>query len=289
MIYVFWNKLANNGKAAEAKAELENVFSGEELNFIDVREIKNAADSCKELKAEDKIIISGGDGTLSRFVNDIFELHLQNEIYFYTCGTGNDFVNDVRDKCEIKNNLIPMNEFLKSLPVVTVNNEKHYFINGIGYGIDGYCCEEGDKLRAKSDKPINYAAIAIKGMLGKFKPCGGSVTVDGVTTRYKKIWLAPTMNGRYIGGGMKITPDQDRLNTEHLVTNLVFHDSGMLKTLMVFPSIFKGEHVTHKDIIEIKTGHEIKVEFDKPCALQIDGETYLNITNYSVSYKQHEI
>ena len=285
MIYVFWNKLANNGKAAEAKAELENVFSGEELNFIDVREIKNAADSCKELKAEDKIIISGGDGTLSRFVNDIFELHLQNEIYFYTCGTGNDFVNDVRDKCEIKNNLIPMNEFLKSLPVVTVNNEKHYFINGIGYGIDGYCCEEGDKLRAKSDKPINYAAIAIKGMLGKFKPCGGSVTVDGVTTRYKKIWLAPTMNGRYIGGGMKITPDQDRLNTEHLVTNLVFHDSGMLKTLMVFPSIFKGEHVTHKDIIEIKTGHEIKVEFDKPCALQIDGETYLNITNYSVSYK----
>ena len=285
MIYVFWNKLANNGKAAEAKAELENVFSGEELNFIDVREIKNAADSCKELKAEDKIIISGGDGTLSRFVNDIYELHLQNEIYFYTCGTGNDFVNDVRDKCEIKNNLIPMNEFLKSLPVVTVNNEKHYFINGIGYGIDGYCCEEGDKLRAKSDKPINYAAIAIKGMLGKFKPCGGSVTVDGVTTRYKKIWLAPTMNGRYIGGGMKITPDQDRLNTEHLVTNLVFHDSGMLKTLMVFPSIFKGEHVTHKDIIEIKTGHEIKVEFDKPCALQIDGETYLNITNYSVSYK----
>lgn len=285
MIYVFWNKLANNGKAAEAKAELENVFSGEELNFIDVREIKNAADSCKELKAEDKIIISGGDGTLSRFVNDIYELHLQNEIYFYTCGTGNDFVNDVRDKCEIKNNLIPMNEFLKSLPVVTVNNEKHYFINGIGYGIDGYCCEEGDKLRAKSDKPINYAAIAIKGMLGKFKPCGGSVTVDGVTTRYKKIWLAPTMNGRYIGGGMKITPDQDRLNAEHLVTNLVFHDSGMLKTLMVFPSIFKGEHVTHKDIIEIKTGHEIKVEFDKPCALQIDGETYTNITNYSVSYK----
>lgn len=284
MIYVFWNKLANNGKAAEAKAELENVFSGAELKFIDVREIKNAADSCKELKAEDKIVISGGDGTLSRFVNDIYELHLQNEMYFYTCGTGNDFVNDVRDKCEIKNNLIPMNDFLKSLPVVTVNNEKHYFINGIGYGIDGYCCEEGDKLRAKSDKPINYAGIAIKGMLGKFKPCGGSVTVDGVTTRYKKIWLAPTMNGRYIGGGMKITPDQDRLNTEHLVTNLVFHDSGMLKTLMVFPSIFKGEHVTHKDIIEIKTGHEIKVEFDKPCALQIDGETYTNITSYSVSY-----
>lgn len=285
MVYVFWNKESNNGKAAEAKAELEKVFEGQELNFFDVKEIKNAAEICKDFNNSDKIIIAGGDGTLSRFVNDIYELHLQNEIYFYTCGTGNDFINDIRERCEINNNLIPMNEFIKSLPVVTVNNEKHYFINGIGYGIDGYCCEEGDKLRAVSDKPVNYAGIAIKGMLGKFKPCGGSVTVDGVTSRYKKIWLAPTMIGRYFGGGMKITPDQDRLNAEHLVSNCVFHDSGMLKTLMVFPSIFKGEHVSHKDIIEIKTGHEVKVEFDKPCALQIDGETYTNITSYSVSYK----
>lgn len=285
MVYVFWNKESNNGKAAEAKVELEKVFEGQELNFFDVKEIKNAAEICKDFNNSDKIIIAGGDGTLSRFVNDIYELHLQNEIYFYTCGTGNDFINDIRERCEINNNLIPMNEFIKSLPVVTVNNEKHYFINGIGYGIDGYCCEEGDKLRAVSDKPVNYAGIAIKGMLGKFKPCGGSVTVDGVTTRYKKIWLAPTMIGRYFGGGMKITPDQDRLNKEHLVSNCVFHDSGMLKTLMVFPSIFKGEHVSHKDIIEIKTGHEVKVEFDKPCALQIDGETYTNITSYSVSYK----
>ena len=284
MIYVFFNKLANNGKAAEAQSELEKLFSGQELKILDVTGIKNAADTCRDFKADDKIIIAGGDGTLSRFVNDIYELHLQNEIFFYTCGTGNDFLNDVKDKCEIKNNLVPMNDFIKALPVVTVNGEKHYFINGIGYGIDGYCCEEGDKLRAKSDKPINYAGIAIKGMLGKFKPCGGTVTVDGVSTRYKKIWLTPTMNGRYIGGGMKITPDQDRLNTEHVVSNLVFHDSGMLKTLMVFPSIFKGEHVSHKDIIEIKTGHEVKVEFDKPCALQIDGETYSGVTSYSVSF-----
>lgn len=285
MVYVFWNKESNNGKGSEAKAELEKVFDGQEINFLNVKEIKNAAEICKDFNNSDKIIIAGGDGTLSRFVNDIYELHLQNEIYFYTCGTGNDFINDIRDRCEINNNLIPMNEFIKSLPVVTVNNEKHYFINGIGYGIDGYCCEEGDKLRALSDKPVNYAGIAIKGMLGKFKPCGGSVTVDGVTTRYKKIWLAPTMIGRYFGGGMKITPDQDRLNSDHLVSNCVFHDSGMLKTLMVFPSIFKGEHVSHKDIIEIKTGHEVKVEFDKPCALQIDGETYLGVTSYSVSYR----
>ena len=225
MIYVFLNKLSNNGKAASAQSELEKLFGAEQLKFLDVREIKNATETCKSLNGEDKIIIAGGDGTLSRFVNDIYELHLKNEIYFYTCGSGNDFLNDVRDLCEIKNNLIPMNKFLESLPVVTVNGEKHYFINGIGYGIDGYCCEEGDKIRATSDKEVNYAGIAIKGMLGKFKPCGGTVTVDGQSTHYKKIWLAPTMIGRFFGGGMKITPEQNRLNAEHVFSNCVFHDS----------------------------------------------------------------
>ena len=284
MIYVFINELSNNGKGSDAKSQLENIFQGQELKFVDVKTLATAADTCKTLNTDDKIIISGGDGTLSRFVNDIYELKLQNEIFFYTCGTGNDFVNDVREKCEIKNNLIPMNEFLKALPQVVVNNEKHYFINGIGYGIDGYCCEEGDRVRRNSDKKVNYTAIAIKGLLGKFKPRNATVTVDGETREYKKVWLAPTMIGRFFGGGMMITPDQDRLNSEHVVSSCVVHDSSKLKTLIIFPKIFKGKHVAHTDIVEIKTCHEVSVEFDKPCALQIDGETYLDVKSYSVSY-----
>lgn len=284
MIYIFLNKLSNNGKAAEAQAELEKIFEGQELKFIDVTQLKDAAECCQSLAPEDKIVVAGGDGTMSRFANDVYKLKLSNEIYFYTCGSGNDFLNDVRERCEIKNNLIPMNQFLESLPVVTVNGESHYFINGIGYGIDGYCCEEADKQRAVSDKPVNYSGIAIKGVLGKFKPRRATVTVDGQSVTYKKVWLAPTMIGRYFGGGMKITPEQDRLNKEHVVSCGVIHDSGRLKTLIVFPKFFTGEHVSHKEMVEIKTGHEVKVEFDQPCALQIDGETYLNVKNYTVSY-----
>ena len=284
MIYIFFNRLSNNGKAVQAQGELEKIFSGEELKFIDITGITNAADSCKMLNEDDKIIIAGGDGTLSRFVNDVYDLHLKQEVFFYTCGSGNDFLNDIRERCEIKNNLIPMNAFLQSLPVVTVNGKNHYFINGIGYGIDGYCCEEGDRIRRNSDKKVNYTAIAIKGLLGKFKPRNATVTVDGETIQYKKVWLAPTMIGRFFGGGMMITPKQDRLNAEHVVSSVVVHDSSKFKTLRIFPKIFKGKHITHTDIYEVKLGHEVRVEFDKPCALQIDGETYLNVKYYTVSY-----
>ena len=284
MIYVFLNRLSNNGKGGDAQPELEKIFEGQQLKFIDITSITNAADSCRVLNADDKIIIAGGDGTLSRFVNDIYDLHLNNEILFYTCGSGNDFLNDVRERCQIENNLIPLNDFIKSLPTVTVNGKTSRFINGIGYGIDGYCCEEGDRIRENTNKKVDYTAIAIKGLLGKFKPRNATVTVDGETIHYRKVWLAPTMIGRFFGGGMMITPKQDRLNEEHVVSSCVVHDSSKFKTLMVFPKIFKGKHITHTDIYEVKLGHEIRVEFDKPCALQVDGETYLNVKYYTVSY-----
>ncbi len=63
MIYVFFNSLSNNGKAASAKGELEKLFEGKELKFIDVCSIKDAAESCQSLSADDIIVVSGGDGT----------------------------------------------------------------------------------------------------------------------------------------------------------------------------------------------------------------------------------
>jgi diacylglycerol kinase family enzyme len=89
------------------------------------------------------------------------------------------------------------------------------------------------------------------------------------------------MNGRYYGGGMNVTPNQDRLNPERTVSVGMFYGKGGIKTLMVFPKIFKGEHVKHTEMFETLVGREVTVEFDHPCALQIDGETVLGVTKYT--------
>lgn len=158
----------------------------------------------------------------------------------------------------------------------------YLFLNAIGFGIDGYCCEVGDELRKKSNgKPVNYTSIAIKGLLYAFKPTDATVIVDGVEKRYKKVWIAPTMNGRFYGGGMIAAPDQRRDAPDGKFSVVVWHGSNKLKTLVVFPSIFKGEHVKHSECIDIIKADEVTVRFDKPCALQIDGETILNVTEYS--------
>ena len=61
-----------------------------------------------------------------------------------------------------------------------------------------------------------------------------------------------------------------------------------MKTLMVFPSIFKGEHISHTEMVEVLTGKEITVRFDSPAALQIDGETVKNVSEYSVKAYDRE-
>ena len=78
------------------------------------------------------------------------------------------------------------------------------------------------------------------------------------------------------------TPGQDRLNPERTVTTMVMFGKGKLGTLIAFPTIFKGEHVKKEKIVKIFKGKNVTVKFDRPVALQIDGETVLNVTEYSV-------
>lgn len=91
------------------------------------------------------------------------------------------------------------------------------------------------------------------------------------------------MNGRYYGGGMVPTPQQDRLVQPKQLSVMVFRSPGKLKALAVFPSIFKGEHIKHTDVVEVLTGQEITVQFDRPAPLQNDGETIPDVTTYRAS------
>ena len=280
MYYVLYNPLSGNGQGFQRVRGLETVLRDGEIKFSDIREIGDVRSFLRNFSKEDTLILAGGDGTVNRFVNETDGEAYPANLYYYPTGSGNDFCRDVPVN---EQGMIPLTRYIQGLPVVTVKNRSYRFLNGIGYGIDGYCCEVGDELRRTSDKPINYTGIAIKGLLFYYKPTNATVTVDGRSYEFKKVWLAPTMNGRFYGGGMMITPDQDRLNESREVSLAIFYGSGKLKTLCVFPSIFKGEHVKHTDIFTVLKGREISVKFDRPVALQIDGETVLDVSEYRVS------
>lgn len=275
--YVLYNPLAGNGKGGEDARLLELILQ-ENLEFYDMTRITNYAAFLSGMEPGDYLIIAGGDGTLNRFVNDTEGLRIERQILYFPVGTGNDFAKDLsRDAYSIPR---PINWYIKDLPIVEVHGKKYRFFNGVGFGIDGYCCQVGDELR-KEAQEVNYTSIAVKGLLRHFDARSARITVDGETFTYEKVWIAPTMYGRYYGGGMMAAPAQRRWDKEKRLSLVIFHGAGRLRTLCIFPSIFKGRHINHKKYVAVHTGTNIKVEFDRPTPLQIDGETVPNVTSYT--------
>ena len=267
MKYYLYNSLANNGIRP-------TVAPGTEL--VDAVGMDYPAYLAK-LAPEDEVVLVGGDGTVNYFVNAVKGVEIKNNIYLLGSGTGNDFLHDIGKQ---PGEEVLLNPYLSNLPTVYVNGMEKLFINNMGFGIDGYCCEVADQIKEKSpQEKIDYTGIAIKGLLFHFKPCHAVITVDGKKHEFDHVWIAPTMKGKYYGGGMKMAPKQDR-SSDHL-TVVVYHCRSKLKALISFPSIFKGEHVAKKDIVSIFTGNDVNVRFSRPCAAQIDGETVLNVTEYT--------
>ncbi len=275
MNYVLYNPLTQNGEGEHLKNQALEELKDKLLDFEEINVLTLDVEAfIKSIQPTDTLILIGGDGTLNHFANYAYEKKLENPMFLYKAGTGNDFLRDI----EAKETLVPIHSYLQKLPKVTIQGKSRYYINGIGYGIDGMVCEIADEMKAKGIKDINYTSISIKLLLGKYKCANADVKVDGKEYHFKKVWIASAMFGRYYGGGMMVAPTQDRRSGK--LSFVVMHKSGKLRTLLIFSSIFKGGHLKRKKYCSLIEGNRIEVKFDRPMALQIDGEVVKNVTSY---------
>ncbi len=282
--YVLYNPKSGSNTGRHEADNLCNIIKNKELVFLDITKIQDYSEFFSSVNETDEIIIAGGDGTLSRFAHDTYHINIKNPVLYYATGTGNDFLKDMN--LEKGAPPIIVNEYIKNLPIVTVNGKSCHFLNGIGFGIDGYACEMGDKLR-NAGKKINYISIVIKGILYAFKPRNARVTVDGKEYSFKRVWFAPTMKGRFYGGGIMMAPKQTRNSGK--VSAVIIHKAFNLVLMPLLPGAFKGEHIKHTKYVTIMEGNEITVKFDRPTPLQIDGETVLGVSEYSVGAQGENI
>lgn len=278
MVHILYNPKSNCGFDTQVMLD-DATKCFEQSKCVSLFDIADLKAYFEKLPSDDEVMLVGGDGTLNVALNKLRDVEIKNNLYLYKGGSGNDFLRDVcADKFE-DTKFIKINEYIDNLPVVTVNGKEYLFINNVGFGIDGRVCTAAEDIRAKGKTKINYTTLAIKLLLTSYKPNGATVTVDGKKHSFKNVWLAPIMNGLYYGGGMMPCPNQNRKSD--LISTCVIHSTNALQTLIIFPSLFKGEHIKHtKNAVEL-SGKVIKVEFDKPQDVQIDGETIRGVTEIS--------
>ena len=276
MVYILVNPKSGGEKAGDLKEQVLALpeFQGKEGETRDVTELGEYVPFLKGLAAEDEVVFVGGDGTLNYLVNHIRGYRPANRIYMYAAGTGNDFMTDVLGEKAKEQKLLDISEYILDLPVAVIDGQAYTFIDNVAYGLDGEVCVLGEDAKAAGAEKVNYTSLAIK-LLMRYKVCKVRVTVDGVVHEHEKAWLAPVMKGKYYGGGMMIAPKQDRKSGNISVT--LFCGSGRLRTLMIFPKIFTGEHVNYKKYISIYEGKDIEVEMEVPKHVHIDGEVVRDV------------
>ncbi len=282
MVYILYNPMAHSGNNDLSIVQNDDVADKPAVKKINIVDLDVAA-FCSELTENDRVLIRGGDGTLHHFANHARGVEFPCKVFMIRSGTGNDFLNDIGQMNSV--DLVDIRDYIRDLPVVSFKGKELCFVNGVGLGVDGAVCHGVEIYKVKNpNKKANYTAIALQEIGYKYKRPDAKITVDGVTRSYEKVWAVSSMKGKYYGGGMMIAPSQDRESGK--VSVMIMHGGSRAKTLAVFAKVKNGGHIKHTEMIEIVEGYDVKVEFSAPSDLQVDGEVYTGIMQYSVHCKK---
>ena len=280
MLFLLYN---SNSKIGKNKEKIFKVLASAIKTFKDGDIRAKDITKLDSIKEKDKILIVGGDGTLTSLINK-YKKYLDNlpKIYAVKAGTGNDFLRNIIHSGypveNINNKYFLINPFLKNLPICKVNNNEKTFLNGIGIGLDGYICKNVEEQRNKNNKQ-SFFKITLKSFM-EFKPLEKlTIEVDGKKHELKKCWFASIMNGKYYGGGMKIAPKAD-FKGEKLQA-IIINDINKFKLFMLFPLIYTGNHSKVK-AVHFFEGKHIKITSDEKTYVQIDGEPQKDINEIEV-------
>ncbi len=278
MIYILYNPKSNNGRGTEG---LDAVIAAagqrhpqETPELVDVTKEDEAA-LLMAMGPEDEAILCGGDGTLHYLVNALDGRVPTAPLYLWRMGTGNDFLRDVLGKK--KQQMLLLNPYLENIPAAEVNGRRVRFINNVSFGLDGQTCELGEQEKARLGRPVNYIFVALRLLFRDYRPAKASVTVDGETRTYERVWVASAFNGRYVGGGMKLAPGQDRRSDK--LCCVVLHSLSRVRALLYIASVLWGGHVKLK-VCDVRYGHDISAAFDIPMGNNLDGEPTARTKTY---------
>ena len=277
MYYILYNEKSKQGRAVKVAAKLHKKLSKkEEARLCSVFDILGREkEYIAKLNPEDKVVIIGGDGTFHQFVNAVKPNKVNCRVYALASGTGNDFARDYNRK-----KMFEITHLINDLPLLTINNEKEYvFLNGAGIGVDSLVCYEQEQAMKKYEK-TSYFKVALK-VIKNFKPYTLDLTVDGKLHHFENVWFFVCNNGRYFGGGMKVTPKAVR--EDDLLDVCVVHNIKVRKLIFILPTVFFGWHVKFKKYVSIIRGKHIIADPNGGCdILQRDGEVSTGVDKIEV-------
>ncbi len=270
MFLIIHNPLSNNRKSKKTTSKMVKFFKKNKIPFIlrSTLKIENLNKLLNENEKIKDILYLGGDGSINYLINNVDLTQIKQKIYLSKSGSGNDFLRTLK---QVRSGNI-------TLGSAQTNQKTTKFINGCGLGIDAMVCHyvNNDTKRNKLSYFVNVFRSVIK-----FKRTEIQAIVDGKEYNFHKGYFIAVQNGRYFGGGMKISPKADLTSDSYQV--IVAHNLNSLLLQILFLSVYLGWHKYIKKRITILEGKNIKIKTTSQNYFQADGEVIDNVDEIEIS------
>ena len=259
MFLIIHNPLSNNKRSKRKTKRIINFFKKHNIPFK-LKSTFRIDDLNKYLKSHAQItdiLYLGGDGSINYLINHVNVSSIKQTIYLEKSGSGNDFF---RSLARIKKGNI-------TIGTAKTNNGDYKFINGAGIGIDSLITHyvNNDEKKNKLSYFLHFFRAIIK-----FNRLDYDITVDGVNQTFKKGYLVAVQNGKYFGGGMKVSNKASITDDDFII--IVAHDLNNFLIQLLFITIYFGAHRYFKKWITFLKGKEIKIKIKDKYYMQVDGE-----------------
>ena len=223
----------------------------------------------KDFTLDDRLLILGGDGTLSKTLT-AWPAHYP--FAYYPTGSGNDFAKSM--------NLHRLDQIMEALlrdkkeSIFVFHSSLGVIVNTLDLGFAAQVIASATDSRLKDFLntiklgKLTYLLYAIRSLL-RHQAFDMSLEVDGSRETIRNLFFFSVANNTYFGGGIMIWPEA-RASQKQL--DLVYIENAPLahRILALLDLVFKRHHQSHR--IKHVMGERLAIDLEEPFILQLDGE-----------------
>jgi diacylglycerol kinase (ATP) len=246
------NPVAGGNRGAQVGAEVFSLLSKSEHALTDLSgatllEARSNIETALTNKSVDVVVFVGGDG-MAHLGTNLFA-NQGIPIALIPAGTGNDAAMllgmPLTNTAESVRLVLEGLDSPKSIDAVRISHDgvSTWALGSASAGFDALANARANAISWPKGPMRYYVAMLLE--LAKFKPIKYQSVIDGVPRDFEAM-LCVVSNTGVFGGGMLVVPDASV--TDGTLDILLVKKMSRLKFVTIFPKVYKGTHVTDKDV-----------------------------------------
>lgn len=281
---VIVNPRSGGGLSERRWASVAGVIT-DGLGAFKTRFTECAGDGCRIAREEAAlgrrlVIALGGDGTISEVTDGLVAGGSGAELGIIPRGTGGDFSRTIelpRDLGQAARRVRDARARAIDVGRVTFTSPDgtettRHFVNVASFGFSSSVATKANASSKRFGAKAAFLAATLRTLVS-YDNADVFYTVDGGAEQRGTVLLGAIGNGRFFGGGMKISPDS--LLDDGLLDLVLVGDLGRMEIVSKIHRLYDGSHLSMKEVRTVRA-RRISIRPADPTQkipLELDGET----------------